>query len=117
MGTVSVTASVFQAVIDKLVATYTDSSSGEGAGVVSIQVIRQGGQVASVRVTPGFVGNAQTCACNAVATATVPACSGITVSTDGLTVLFNNTTVVGSLAVGNVVPTQVVSGNMVAKGR
>lgn len=52
-----------------------------------------------------------------MATATVPACSGITVSTDGLTVLFNNTTVVGSLAVGSVVPTQVLSGNMVAKGR
>ena len=117
MGTFSVNASAFQAVIDKLVATYIDSSSGKGAGVVSIQVIRQGGQVASVRVTPGFAGNAQTCACNAVATATVPACSGITVSTDGLTVLFNNTTVVGSLAVGSVVPTQVLSGNMVAKGR
>ena len=117
LGTFSVVTSTVQSVIGGLVNTYTQASAGERAGVLSIEVTRRNDQVAGVLVTLGFAGNGQTYACNAVATASVPACSGITVSTDGLTVLFNNTTVGGSLAVGGAVPTQVLNGNMVAKGR
>jgi hypothetical protein len=117
LGTFSVVTSTVQSVIGGLVNTYTQASAGERAGVLSIEVTRRNDQVAGVLVTLGFAGNGQTYACNAVATATVPACSGITVSSDGLTVLFNNTTVGGSVAVGGALPTQVLNGNMVAKGR
>jgi hypothetical protein len=117
LGTFSVVTSMVQAVNGAFVNTYTQASAGERAGVLAIEVTRRGDQVSGVLVTLGFAGNGQTYACKAAATAAVPACSGITVSSDGLTVLFNNTTMAGSLAVAGVLPTQTFTGNMVAKGR
>jgi hypothetical protein len=111
------TASAVQALNGALSLVFTRAAAGEGAGVVSLEVATEGGQVRSVLVKLGGAGGGQTYACAATATASLPACSGITLASDGLSVAFSSAVLGGSVAVGGVLPTQTLSGNLVAKGR
>ncbi len=117
LGAFAPTTTAVQAVNGAVTTTYTRSANGEGAGVVSIDVASVGRQVQSVLVKLGFAGGGQTYACTATASANVPACSGISLSSNNLTVTFTSAVLGGSMVVNGAVPSQTFSGAVVAKGR
>ena len=120
LGTFTPTGSTLGTRNDALISVF--SGGAEGSPVIRILTVTQrNATVVGVLANLSSQGNGQTYGCGAPADAApgvvLPTCSGVTVDSSGLGVSFSNTSLGGSVAVGGVLPTQVLNGTVTAKGR